>query len=86
MKCISDTNLNLNAQTRLSSLALDLSVDLTLEECGHPVNADNVIRILKSHYDKKKALSTTQEDQAFVGSSQKKQDVCMCQLPEERLY
>jgi hypothetical protein len=48
----------------------------SLEECGCPVNSDNIIRILKSHYDKKKAMSTTQEDEAFVGTSQKKQDVC----------
>jgi hypothetical protein len=44
----------------------------SLEECGCPVNADNIIRILKSHYDKKKAMSTTHEDEAFVGTSQKK--------------
>jgi hypothetical protein len=48
----------------------------SLEECGCPVNADNIIHILKSHYDKKKAMFATQEDEAFVGTSQKKQDVC----------
>ena len=44
----------------------------SLEEVGKPIEIDSVIRILKAQYDKKKSLSTNQEEQGFMGSSSKK--------------
>ena len=44
----------------------------SLEEVGKPIEIDSVIRILKAKYDKKKSLSTNQEEQGFMGSSSKK--------------
>ena len=41
----------------------------SLEEVGKPKEIDSVIRILKSHYDKKKSFLTTQEEQGFMGTS-----------------
>ena len=43
----------------------------SLEEVGKPIEIDSIIRILKSQYDKKKSLSTTQEEQGFMGISLK---------------
>ena len=48
----------------------------SLEEVGKPIEIDSIIRILKSQYDKKKSLSTTQEEQGFLGTSSKKVLVC----------
>ena len=44
----------------------------SLEEVGKHIEIDSVIRILKSQYDKKKSLSTNQEEQGFMGSTSKK--------------
>ena len=44
----------------------------SLEEVGKPIEIDSIIRILKSQYDKKKSLSTTQEEQGFIETSLKK--------------
>ena len=44
----------------------------SLEEVGKPIEIDSIIRILKSQYDKKKSLSTTQEEQGFMRISLKK--------------
>ena len=41
----------------------------SLKEVGKPIEIDSVIMILKSQYDKKKSLSTTQEEQGFMGTS-----------------
>ena len=48
----------------------------SLEEVGKPIEIDSVIRILKAQYDKKKSLSTNQEEQGFMGSSTKKMHIC----------
>ena len=48
----------------------------SLEEVGKPIDIDSIIRILKSQYNKKKSLSTTQEEQGFIGTSSKKMLVC----------
>ena len=44
----------------------------SLEEVGKPIEIDSIIRILKSQYNKKKSLSTTQEEQGFMETSSKK--------------
>ena len=44
----------------------------SLEEVGKPIEINSIVRILKSQYDKKKSLSTTQEEQGFLGTSLKK--------------
>ena len=44
----------------------------SLEEVGKPIEIDSIIRILKSKYDKKKSLSTTQEEQGVMETSLKK--------------
>ena len=44
----------------------------SLEEVGKPIEINSIIRILKSQYDKKKSLLTTQEEQGFLGTSSKK--------------
>ena len=43
---------------------------------GKPIEIESIIRILKSQYEKKKSLSTTQEEQGFLGTSLKKVLVC----------
>ena len=43
----------------------------SLEEVGKPIEINSIIRILKSQYDKKKSLSTTQEEQGFLGAPSK---------------
>ena len=48
----------------------------SLEEVGKPIEIDSIIRILKSQYDKKKSLSTTQEEQGFLGAPSKKRLKC----------
>ena len=48
----------------------------SLEEVGKPIEIDSIIRILKAQYDKKKSLSTNQEEQGFMGSSTKKMHIC----------
>ena len=48
----------------------------SLEEVGKPIEIDSIIRILKAQYDKKKSLSTNQEEQGFMGSSTKKTHTC----------
>ena len=52
------------------------SLTTSLEEVGKPIEIDSVIRILKSQYDKKKSLSTNQEEQGFMGSTSKKTPIC----------
>ena len=44
----------------------------SLEEVGKPIEIDSVSRILKSQYDKKKSLSTNQEEQGFMDQHQKR--------------
>ena len=48
----------------------------SLEEVGKPIEIDSIIRILKSQCDKKKSLSTTQEEQGFLGAPSKKSLKC----------
>ena len=45
-------------------------------EVGKPIEIDSVIRILNSQYDKKNSLSTTQEEQGFMGTTTKKMLIC----------
>ena len=47
-----------------------------LEEVGKPIEIDSIIRIQKSQYVKKKSLSTTQEEQGFLGAPSKKSLKC----------
>jgi len=54
----------------------------SLEEVGKPLDPDNIIRILKSQYDRRKTLTITQEEQGFVGTSEKKVHICAnCKKP-----
>ena len=48
----------------------------SLEEVGKPIEIDSIIRILKAQYDKKKSLSTNQEEQGFMESSTKMTHIC----------
>ena len=48
----------------------------SLEEVGKPIEIASVIRILKSQYNKKKSLFTTQEEQGFMGTTSKKMLIC----------
>ena len=48
----------------------------SLEEVGKPIEIGSIIRILKSQYDKKKSVSTTQEEPGFMGASSKKVHIC----------
>ena len=48
----------------------------SLEEVRKPIEPDNVIRILKSQYDRHKTLSISQEEQGFMGTSLKKVHTC----------
>ena len=48
----------------------------SLEEVGKPIEIDSIIRILKSQYNKKKSLSTTQEEQGVLGAPFKKSLKC----------
>ena len=43
----------------------------SLEEVGNPLEINNIIRILKSQYDRRKTQSTFQEEQGFMGTSSK---------------
>ena len=56
--------------------ALMNALTTSLEEVGKPIESDSVIRILKSQYDKNKSLSTTQEEQGFMGTTSKKMLIC----------
>src|SRR3979490_183300 len=54
----------------------------SLEEVGKPLDPDNIIRILKSQYDRRKTLSISHEDQGFVGTPEKKVHTCTdCKKP-----
>jgi transposase InsO family protein len=48
----------------------------SLEECGKPLIPDDIIRVLKSQYDKRKSQSISQEEQVFIGTSTKKGLIC----------
>ena len=52
------------------------ALTMSLEEVGKPIEPDNVIRILKSKYDRYKSLSISQEEQGFGGTSSKKVHTC----------
>ena len=47
-----------------------------LEEAGKPLEAENIIRLLKSQYDRKKPMSISKEEQVFVGTYTKKAHIC----------
>ena len=44
----------------------------SLDEVGKPIEIDSIIRILKAQYDKKKSLSTNQEEQDSWDHQQKR--------------
>ena len=48
----------------------------SLGEVRKPLEIDNIIRILKSQYNRRKTQSTTQEEQGFTGTSSKKVHTC----------
>ena len=47
----------------------------SLEEVGKSLEADNIIRILKSQYDRQKTLSILKEEHVFMGTLTKKQHI-----------
>jgi gag-polypeptide of LTR copia-type len=38
----------------------------SLEECGKPLVPDDIMRVLKAQYDRRKTLSISQEEQVFI--------------------
>ena len=48
----------------------------SLEEVDKPIEIDSIIRILKTQYNKRKTLLTSQEEQGFMGKSSKKAHIC----------
>jgi hypothetical protein len=38
----------------------------SLEECNKPIKPDNIIRVLRVQYDKKKVLGNSQDSQVFM--------------------
>jgi hypothetical protein len=42
-----------------------------LEGCNKPIEPDNIIRVLKAQYDKRKSLGNSQENQVFISKQSK---------------
>ena len=66
----------LNYSTTLNTHYNNECLDYIHEEVGKPLKINNIIRILKSQYDKRKTQSTSQEEQGFMGTSSKKVYIC----------
>jgi hypothetical protein len=42
-----------------------------IEECNWPIKLDNILRVLKAQYDKKKAYRNSQDTQVFMAKQSK---------------
>ena len=75
---ISDSDfLNIILASLLPSYESVMNVLITsLGEVKKLSEIDNIIRILKSQYNKRKTQSTSQEEQGFMGTSSKKVHIC----------
>ena len=48
----------------------------SLQECDRPLEPDNIIRVLKAQYDKRKVVTHTHDEEVFMGSTKKKGPIC----------